>query len=815
MPRADGQTTAYARRQSRHERAEQVPFETRFAVNAIKAQPAVAAALPRPFGDLDTASVVRVEEIIEVAYGPEVWKQSALHEGIGFILDWLTGFDGDTWQERWLASGFDAGLRSVSALRDTKYLRGTASGALKTLICLRVIRPSLAALQANRLINLPELFRLTQADPLLDRFFEFVETQPIAAHFKRNALLDVTYLLASQDVAIADVTPGSLLHFAHESRAAGAGRGVTGGVTSFNGRAAWDMLYRIGYFPQNAPSTLRGALNRGQRTVEELIDQYPIQNQSVRQLLIEYVTRRRADLDYSSLKNMASFLANLFWAEVEKINPDQVDLKLDQDTYLQWRETVRYWGKDRKPRKNQEKILLTVRSFYIDIGIWAQDEPEIWAPWVATCPVPAVEYRGGAAARRRHKAEIDDRIRQRQPLLPILVGHLEGRYELFTALLAAATAVDIGEDLTVEGRTYTRITLTQDKGDPLAPIRVRDNLTGKKINVTASEDPAFWDWAMVEILRHTGIRIEELTELTHMSVRQYQRPNGEVIALLVITPSKTDRERVIPMSADVFHVIALIIKRLTSGGRTIPLLERWDSHENTWSPPLPYLFVFDRGAHPVVLSSATITGRLRRYCEKLAETNPAFQDLRFTPHDFRRLFATELVNSGLPIHIGAALLGHLNLQTTRGYVAVFEEDLVRHYQLFLASRRQLRPVEEYVPVTEEEWAEFEEHFDKRKVELGSCARAYGTACAHEHACIRCALLHVNPKMNGRLLEIEEDLVVRLERARSERILGEVEQLELTLTCLQSKKHDVEVLKRRAIPFLGIPTVKTGGRTATM
>ncbi|MEU7524172.1 hypothetical protein AB0A74_00380 [Saccharothrix sp. NPDC042600] len=33
----------------------------------------------------------------------------------------------------------------------------------------------------------------------------------------------------------------------------------------------------------------------------------------------------------------------------------------------------------------------------------------------------------------------------------------------------------------------------------------------------------------------------------------------------------------------------------------------------------------------------------------------------------------------LPIHIGAALLGHLNIRTTRGYVAVFDKDIVRHY----------------------------------------------------------------------------------------------------------------------------------------
>ena len=56
----------------------------------------------------------------------------------------------------------------------------------------------------------------------------------------------------------------------------------------------------------------------------------------------------------------------------------------------------------------------------------------------------------------------------------------------------------------------------------------------------------------MEVLRHSGIRIEELLELTHLSIRQYQRPNGEVIALLVIAPSKTDRERVIPMSAELF-----------------------------------------------------------------------------------------------------------------------------------------------------------------------------------------------------------------------------------------------------------------------
>ncbi|MEW2086443.1 hypothetical protein [Streptomyces sp. NPDC005283] len=54
-----------------------------------------------------------------------------------------------------------------------------------------------------------------------------------------------------------------------------------------------------------------------------------------------------------------------------------------------------------------------------------------------------------------------------------------------------------------------------------------------------------------------------------------------------------------------------------------------------------------------------------------------------------------LCRRGLPIHIGDALLGHLNIRTTRGYVAVFDEDIIQQYQQFLAQRRAERPAEEY------------------------------------------------------------------------------------------------------------------------
>ncbi|GAA3310862.1 hypothetical protein ACFQHS_42395 [Nonomuraea dietziae] len=169
---------------------------------------------------------------------------------------------------------------------------------------------------------------------------------------------------------------------------------------------------------------------------------------------------------------------------------------------------------------------------------------------------------------------------------------------------------------------------------------------------------------------------------------------------------------------------------------------------------------------------------------------------------------TDLVNNGLPIHIGAALLGHLNLETTRGYVAVFDEDVVRHYQDFLARRRTLRPSEEYRPATSDEMIEFEEHFDKRKVELGSCGRPYGTDCQHEHACIRCPMLHVNPKMLPRVEELEADLRLRRDRAVVEGWLGELEGIDLTLRYLHDKRQQAQrLLKITREVDLGMPQIR--------
>ena len=115
-------------------------------------------------------------------------------------------------------------------------------------------------------------------------------------------------------------------------------------------------------------------------------------------------------------------------------------------------------------------------------------------------------------------------------------------------------------------------------------------------------------------------------------------------------------------------------------------------------------------------------------------TDTAGQPLRLVPHDFRRIFITDAVMNGMPPHIAQLVAGHADINTTMGYKAVYPEEAINGHRAFLARRRALRPGEEYRVPTDEEWEEFLGHFERRRVALGDCGRAYGTSCIHEHSC---------------------------------------------------------------------------------
>jgi site-specific recombinase XerD len=464
--------------------------------------------------------------------------------------------------------------------------------------------------------------------------------------------------------------------------------------------------------------------------------------------------------------------------------------------------------RDGTKRSWLDGIYLAVRAFYLDVHTWSAAEPERWARWVAPSPIRDTDLRQFHIRRRRLSERMANRTRERQPLLPILSQHVNDRWNQLRTVLTDAREATPGQCFVAEGNTWQRAATRTDLEDQDRPgtIRAINRDTGELVHLSQQEDTAFWQWAVVETLRLAGLRIEELCELTHLSVRNYQRPNGEVLALLVVNPSKSDRERVIPMSGELFHVVAQVIRRHIAEHGTVPICVGYDLAERTWSDPTPFLFQHIVSDSRRAMSTRRGREIVSQAVETLIPTHPEFADIKFAPHDFRRLLATDLVNNGLPIHIGAALLGHLDVQTIRGYVAVFPEDIIKHYQQFLEHRRSRRPMGEYRQPTDDEWSEFQEHFDKRRVELGSCGRPYGTPCAHEHACFRCPMLSINPKMLPRLDELEADLLARRQRAITEDWRGEVEGIELTLTFLRAKRNQAQRSMSMAVGSvdLGIP-----------
>jgi hypothetical protein len=106
-----------------------------------------------------------------------------------------------------------------------------------------------------------------------------------------------------------------------------------------------------------------------------------------------------------------------------------------------------------------------------------------------------------------------------------------------TRVLEAARTARPGDEFTVDGVTYQRTGKPTKFWQPHKLLIRTIGDPNTKLDAAIEEDQAFWVWAAIEVLRRTGARIEELLELTHLSLRQYHAPTGEMVPLLQIIPS--------------------------------------------------------------------------------------------------------------------------------------------------------------------------------------------------------------------------------------------------------------------------------------
>ncbi|MFD5569431.1 tyrosine-type recombinase/integrase [Streptomyces cadmiisoli] len=149
---------------------------------------------------------------------------------------------------------------------------------------------------------------------------------------------------------------------------------------------------------------------------------------------------------------------------------------------------------------------------------------------------------------------------------------------------------------------------------------------------------------------------------------------------------------------------------------------------------MPLLFQRDIGTEHRAFTPTALRKLLINALAATGLTDAGGELLAFSPHDFRRTFVTDAIMNGLPPHIAQVLCGHRSLDTTMGYKAIYPAETIEA-RAFIARRRASRPSEEYRTPTEEEWDAFLTHFEKRKVSIGTCGRAFSSPCVHEHACL--------------------------------------------------------------------------------
>lgn len=741
--------------------------------------------------------------------------------GLAWLLDWLADQPGETWQQRWMASGADGAggaWRQVPIAwqqargRESRWLRDELSGALVVAICGDVVRPSLGALVAGAAGKGSLTRNLARVrDPVgFARLRALCDAHPQVSDFAATLTLRRSAeIIAAKGGVLSDITVGDALELMDREA-------ETFTCPTRDHKVFYRMLRELGIFGDEAPERLRAFRIAGQLTPDELVDRYQLQCRPVRDLLVDYLRERQPAMDYTSLKGLAYCLAQRFWADLEAHHPGIDSLHLSKEVAQAWKQRQRT-----KPqvltsvdghksvvmveRIGYRQCLTPVRAFYLDLSQWAIEDPSRWAQWVAACPVGQEEINQRKFQRHR-KARMDARTRERLPVLPVLVRTVDERRKNASALLLAASQTAPGRAFTAAGQTLTRsITKSADK------VWADDSATGKRRDLGHEEDHAFWAWAGVEILRLTGCRVEELLEISHHSLIQYRLPtSGEIVPLLQIVPSKTDEERLLVVSPELADVLSTVIRRLREPHGAVPLVPVYDRYECVWRPPSPVLFQRRFPSETRAISDSSLRTMLNAALVHTGLKDPADgQPLHYTPHDFRRMFITDAVMNGLPPHIAQVIAGHRDIKVTLGYKAVYPDEAIQSHLAFLARRRALRPTDEYRTPTDAEWSEFLGHFERRKVSIGTCGRAFGSACIHEHACVRCALLWPDPAQRTRLVEIRDNLVARIEEAEREGWLGEVEGLQVSLAAAQDKLAQLDKPSRSTAPTeLGNPTLPT-------
>jgi hypothetical protein len=478
----------------------------------------------------DTARRLTSPPFVPVSPATRVGRR----HGVIKLLRWLSTIRGQTWQQRWLASGVEDHPGASWTQVPLAWLRahGEADGADRTaeqlssgllmLICGDVIRPGLPWMLTRTHRYLSSAMAQMRDPDGFARLHELAVAGPAGARMDaRIAETRIATLLACRGGRIDEITVGDCVELVDTQRR----------VHARGGQKKVDFYLRLralGIFPPDAPATIRAfGLAGGQLSIEELVDRYRLRSTPMRDLIVDYLRERQPALDYASLHAISATLAGLFWAKIEALAPGIDTLRLPPEIGQAWKENLRVKRRTitntdgerveiTSPRLNAKEELPRVRAFYLDIAQWALEEPARWGRWAVPCPISDAEV-GRAKERSHRKSRMDQRTRERLPVLPVLVRTANERRLATARRLHAAADTAPGALIPDTNGALRRAVMATTKTNGRS-IWAEDTATDRRRNLTYGEDEAFWAFAAIEVLRLTGIRGEELLELTHHSI---------------------------------------------------------------------------------------------------------------------------------------------------------------------------------------------------------------------------------------------------------------------------------------------------------
>ena len=207
--------------------------------------------------------------------------------------------------------------------------------------------------------------------------------------------------------------------------------------------------------------------------------------------------------------------------------------------------------------------------------------------------------------------------------------------------------------------------------DQLDPLLEQAAKALKENQDTAILAPMYWD--VLLILRHTGMRFEDLAHLKAPDEHGRngcldQDADGYWWIRIEHTNTKMGKDHRIPTRTSDGVIDA--IRRQYERSKHFP------NHFGAC-----YLFRTERG----LLSHVTFSMALRRLAPHLQHEGHPYV---ITPHQFRHTIATDMIEQGIDIYTVKEFLGHASLAMTERYVKVYLSSLKAKYDAYRVKKQQ-------------------------------------------------------------------------------------------------------------------------------